>query len=71
MSSTTQEITDGVPQGSILGRLLFLTFINDLPLYTQSQTDLFTDDTTITVSGDRDQVQDLQNKLQKKGNVKH
>ena len=65
MSSTTQEITDGVPRGSILGPLLFLIFINDLPLYTQSQTDLFADDTTITVSSDRDQVQDLQNKLQR------
>ena len=46
-------ITDGVPHGSILGSLLFLMFINDLPLYTDSaNTDFYADDTTLNVSGE-------------------
>ena len=40
----------GVRQGSILGPLFFILFINDLPLHVSSQVDLHADDSTLTVS---------------------
>ena len=46
--SSKQQITCGVPQGSVLGLILVLLYINDLPLHIQhSQLRVFADDATL------------------------
>ena len=64
--SLIQLVLSGVPQGSVLGPLLFLMFVNELPLWIQSEMRMFADDTKIwcKVKTEKDGItlqQDLDN----------
>ena len=51
--TTSKQLTvkQGVPQGSILGPVLFLLFVNDMPLHVQKSTmDIYADDATLSLS---------------------
>jgi len=47
--SNEVKVISGVPQGSALGPLLFLIYINDLPLGIDSQIRLFADDALLFI----------------------
>ena len=64
-ASEQAPVLSGVPQGTVLGPLLFLTYINDMPeMVKSSETKLFADDSLLfrTINNQADSVL-LQNDL--------
>ena len=61
MSSYT-KVSCGVPQGSCLGPLLFLLYINDISLISNFDTTLFADDICLMMADNN--LKNLENKVQ-------
>ena len=60
--SSPLPVSCGVPQGSIVGPLLFLIYVNDMTSACDCNLFLFTDDSALLVS-DRNKLQVLSSKL--------
>jgi hypothetical protein len=45
--SINHNVTSGIPKGSVLGHILFVIYINDMPDHVDTEAYLFTDDTKV------------------------
>ena len=60
ITSEPKPVSQGVPQGSILSPILFLLFVNDMPLHLNNSTiDIYADDTTLSLSANWNNINSL------------
>lgn len=58
------EVVSGIPQGSVLGPLLFILLVNDLPQWIKSSMRMFADDAKVwTIVNSQEDCLSLQNDL--------
>ncbi len=60
-TSEQKSITGGVPQGSMLGPLLFTLYVNDFPDYVDNAVDMYADDSTLQTHAK--DIKTVENKL--------
>ena len=52
-SSTWKTVDSGVPQGSVLGPIFFIMYVNDIPDIVKSNVWIFADDTKLFATTDQ------------------